>query len=286
MVAYSNYEYWKTTPITGEPYLSVVVSTWHEQRPIAHTLEHIAAHISCMGFPWELLIAHDGADASVLVGVDALNFANLVLVQASPAGTKGSTMQSGVMAARGRYILCTSATNAAHTATLDTLLHTVAYEAYDIVVAARPPEEADEPPPPWHQHLLHEGLQWTLQHLFALSIYGLQCDCTIFRRKTAHHLHMLQTISGPLFDVEILYLARKLGYKVCEVAAEWQHTPAPVLHFDKATLSFLFNLFKIKQNDHNGIYDVSLPWSDQAGEAELAPPAALTETRRQIHLPS
>ena len=60
-MTYSDYLQWKMTPLTAEPHLSVVIPAYNEEERIVPTIGVIAAHVSTLGFPWELIIADDGS---------------------------------------------------------------------------------------------------------------------------------------------------------------------------------------------------------------------------------
>src|SRR5689334_12249805 len=104
-MAYNNYEKWKTTPIDGEPLLSIVIPAYNEEIRIIPTIGAISSFVSDLGFPWELIIADDGSKDTTVALVEELGFANLRLLKASKNGGKGSAVQRGMLAARGKYVL-------------------------------------------------------------------------------------------------------------------------------------------------------------------------------------
>ena len=62
----------------------------------------------------------------------------------------------------------------------------------------------------------------TLVHLLVLDgIHDTQCGFKMCRREVAHEVLARQRLEGWAFDVEVLYLARRLGYEIAEVPVEW-----------------------------------------------------------------
>ncbi len=70
----------------------------------------------------------------------------------------------------------------------------------------------------------------------------------------AQRLYKAQTINGFSFDLEILYLADKLGYKIAEVPVAWVDAPGSKVDPAKEVRRFLRDLVKIKANDLRGVY--------------------------------
>jgi dolichyl-phosphate beta-glucosyltransferase len=286
MVSYSNYEYWKTTPLEGEPYLSVVVPISTADDDIVAAICAIALHVSGLGFPWEMLVVDDGTQEQVLDAIDDLNFANLRIVESTNRSGKGSIVQSGMLAASGRYVLLTDTNTPPPVEDIERLLHKLQYEGYDLAIAAPMSTEHETEHRSWMGRVVHNGVHHLLQELFYITIQNIQSGFTIFRRKVARHLHMLQTMKDFSFNLEILYLAAKLGYKVAEVPVHRCCPQSMQQRINQRALRLLFDLITIKQNDQNGVYDLSLPWSDYLSDAEERSLPSLKPVKQRLSLPS
>jgi dolichyl-phosphate beta-glucosyltransferase len=58
-----------------------------------------------------------------------------------------------------------------------------------------------------------------------VGLYGIrdtQCGFKFFTREAARRIFAMQRIDGYMFDVEVLRLARRLGYDIKEVGVRWQ----------------------------------------------------------------
>ncbi|MCB0009743.1 MAG: glycosyltransferase, partial [Anaerolineales bacterium] len=110
-MSYADYDKWKREPIEGEPFLSVIIPAYNEEIRIIPTIGAIAAHISGLGFPWELLLADDGSRDQTVQMVKELNLANVRVLETPQNGGKGSAVQRGMLAARGQYLLFADADN-------------------------------------------------------------------------------------------------------------------------------------------------------------------------------
>jgi dolichyl-phosphate beta-glucosyltransferase len=207
-----------------------------------------------LGIPWELIVADDGSRDQTAQLVEELGFANLRLLRAERNAGKGNAVHRGMLAARGRYILFTDADNSTPIEEISKLLHKVQYEGYDIAVGSRAADGAAEGHKSWVRHLLSGGLRWLVRVLFRIGVRDTQCGFKLYTREAAHRLHRAQTIMGFSFDLEILYLAAKLGYRVAEVPVSWVDAPGSKVDMRKEVKRFLRDLFRIKWNDLRGVY--------------------------------
>ena len=220
-MSYADYDKWKREPIEGEPFLSVIIPAYNEEIRIIPTIGAIAAHISGLGFPWELLLADDGSRDQTVQMVKELNLANVRVLETPQNGGKGSAVQRGMLAARGQYLLFADADNSTPIEELAKLLAKLTDEGYDVAVGSRAAEGAEETEKSFLRHLLSGGLRFLVRNVFRIGVRDTQCGFKMYTREAARRLHTAQTIKGFSFDLEILYLAEKLDYKVAEVPVRW-----------------------------------------------------------------
>lgn len=251
---YENYQHWKTTPIQGDILLSVVIPAYNEEVRIVPTIGAIASYISDLGITWELLLADDGSRDTTVKLVEELGFVNLRILKAARNAGKGNAVHRGMLAARGRYVLFTDADNSTPIEEIAKLLHKVQAEGYDIAIGSRAAAGAAEGHKSFLRHLLSGGLRWIVRFLFQIGVRDTQCGFKLFTQEAAHRLHQAQTIMGFSFDLEILYLASKLGYRIAEVPVTWIDAPGSKVDTRKEVKRFLRDLFRIKWNDLRGVY--------------------------------
>ena len=253
-MSYIDYEQWKTTPNTGEPYLSIVIPAYNEEIRIVPTIGAIASHVSDLGFPWELIIADDGSKDDTVKLVQELGFVNLRLLVAEKNGGKGSAVRRGILAARGRYVLFDDADNSTPIEEVSRLLHELEQGKYDVAVGSRAAEGSQEAKRTMLRRLMSGTLRWIVQNVFSIGVQDTQCGFKLFTREAAHRLYGAQTIVGFSFDLEILYLAHKFGYRIAEVPVAWVDSPGSKVDTTKEAQRFLRDLMKIKVNDWRGTY--------------------------------
>ncbi|MBI2818943.1 MAG: hypothetical protein HYX73_03105 [Acidobacteria bacterium] len=101
-----------------------------------------------------------------------------------------------------------------------------------------------------------------LFNLFLRAVTGLpfhdtQCGFKAFRREAARRIFPLQTIDGFGFDPEILYLARKFGYRTLEVPVHWAHSEGSKIRMLRDGVRMVSDLAGIRWNDLRGRYSTT-----------------------------
>ncbi len=253
-MTYAAYNAWKTTPIEHEPHLSIVIPAYNEAERIVPTIGAIAAHVAGMGFPWELIIADDGSRDETVALVEELGLVNLRLLRTATNGGKGSAVRRGVLAAQGRYILFDDADNSTPIEEISKLLAKLEQEGYDVAVGSRAAGGTEEAHKSLLRRTLSGGLRWIVRYVFRIGVRDTQCGFKLFTREAAHRLYAAQTITGFSFDLEILYLAERLGYRVAEVPVAWIDAPGSKVDTTREIQRFLRDLVRIKMNDLRGVY--------------------------------
>lgn len=251
--AYSAYLHWKNTPLTEQPYLSVVIPAYNESERIVPTIGAIAAYVCSLGKPWELLIADDGSKDDTVALCNGLELANLRVLVAPQNGGKGSAVQRGMLAAHGEVVLFADADNSTPIEELGAMLAKID-AGYDVVVGSRAAGGAQEAHRSPLRRMMSATLRAIIRPLFHLQVRDTQCGFKLFRREAAQRLFGAQTIMGFSFDLEILYLAGKWGCKVAEQPVAWVDAPGSKVDSLKESKRFLQDMARIKRNDLRGVY--------------------------------
>jgi dolichyl-phosphate beta-glucosyltransferase len=253
-MAYEDYQRWKSTPLESEPLLSIVIPAYNEEVRIVPTIGAIASHVSELGLPWELIISDDGSKDSTVSLVEGLELVNARVLRAPQNGGKGSAVRRGMLAARGAYVLFDDADNSTPIEEVSNLLRKVRAEGYDVAIGSRAAAGAEETSKGLVRRVMSGGLRWIVANFFRLGVQDTQCGFKMFTRTAAQRLFGAQTIDGFSFDLEILYLASKFGYRVAEVPVAWVDAPGSKVDPAKEARRFLKDLYRIKMNDMKGVY--------------------------------
>jgi dolichyl-phosphate beta-glucosyltransferase len=237
-----SYQRWKTTPIEGDPYLSIVIPAYNESERIIPTIGAMASYVCTLGFPWELLVADDGSKDNTVQLVSELELANVRVLIAPQNGGKGSAVRRGMLAARGQVMLFADADNSTPIEELAGMLARI-NEGSQVVVGSRAANGVSG------------TLRAMIRPIFKIQVRDTQCGFKLFTREAARHLFSLQTINGFSFDLEILYLAAKFHYRIHEQGVSWIDAPGSKVDPLKEGKRFLKDMWVIKRNDWQGVYN-------------------------------
>ena len=247
-------------PGCGDLQLSVVVPAYNEESRLGATLEQILAHLDRQGLTFELLAVDDGSTDRTpeLVKAIAARDARVRLIR-EPHRGKGAAVRSGALAAVGRVVLFCDADLSHPVEDLTRL--PVLLDGAQIAIASRQGAGARRIGEPFHRHLMGRVFNFIVRTVAVPGIQDTQCGLKCFTRAAARDLFSRQSVDGFGFDVEILFLARKLGYRVVEVPITWRHVPASRVDPLRDTVRMLSDVLRVRWNDRRGRYGALEPKS-------------------------
>ena len=240
------------------PALSVVVPAYNEERRLGPTLDRIAAFLTSRGEPWELLVVDDGSkDATLDVAREAAaRHAGIVLLPHPRNRGKGIAVRTGFVAARGRLVLFSDADLSTPIEDLEKLRAAMEREGADVAIGSRALPGSDVRV---KQHrvrqLLGQGFNVLVKAMTGLPHADTQCGFKLFSRERCLPLFLAQRIDGFAFDAELLFLARRAGFRVAEVPVTWVNSPDSRVHVLRDPLLMLKDLVRIRWNAARGRYD-------------------------------
>ncbi len=206
-----------------QPYLSVVIPAYNEEARIEAALEQVRAYLSFQSYAWEVVVADDGSidGTGPLVSAFASECPGVRLLSLEHRG-KGWAVQQGMLAATGVYRFLCDADLSMPVEQIGRFLETD-LDGVDILVGSRELEQSRRIREPARRHLMGRVFNLLIRALALPGIRDTQCGFKLFRAETTVALFERQTLWGFAFDVEILYLARRGGLVVREVAIDWHY---------------------------------------------------------------
>lgn len=244
--------------------LSIVIPCYNEEQNIRlGALDKVAHFLDKQKFSWETLIVDDGStDESLeLAKKFALNNPGFRVI-ANPHQGKAGTVVSGMLAAQGEAVLFTDLDQATPIDQI-TKLSPWLSKGYDIVIGSRKNRRRGAP---FLRRLMGPGFMIVRNLLLGLGdIQDTQCGFKLFKNRVAKDVFQKlelyrpgSHISGPRvtagFDVEVLFISSRQGYKIKEVPVEWHYVDTRRVSPLADSWDALMGIIKIRLNDLRGLY--------------------------------
>lgn len=235
------------------PYLSIVIPAYNEADRIVPSLEQVAAWVASQERVVEVIVANDGSvDATPdLVRQYQASHPWLRLLDLPHRG-KGHAVKQGMLAATGQWRFLADADLSMPIAWVEGFLPP-AYPGVDVVIGSREAPGARRIGEPSSRHINGRLANFIIRVVAVPGIDDTQCGFKLFSAAAAQALFSRQTQDGFGFDVEILFLARKLGYQVREHPIDWYYMANSKVRFSDNIRTFRETL-AVRWNDLRGRY--------------------------------
>lgn len=237
------------------PLLSIIVPAYNEERRLPTTLPRIVAFLEAQAYRGEVIVVDDGSVDSTATVVEemAARQPRIALIRNEHRG-KGYAVKTGMLAAQGEYLfLC----DADLSMPIEEVARFIppALEAYDVAIGSREVQGARRYDEPSLRHLMGRAYNLLVRLLAVRGFQDTQAGFKCFRREAAHDLFPYQTMDGFGFDVEILFMAQKRGYRIVEVPIDWYHMTNSRVSPVGDSVRMFREILQVRINDWRGMYD-------------------------------
>lgn len=245
---------------------SIVIPAYNESDKITSTLTQIISFMKDFSQEYEVIVVDDGStdNTSIIVDEYSLGIPEIKLIKNNHKG-KGHTIWTGINAAQGEYIYMCDADLATPISEIKKMLVWLNEHDFDIVIASRQGLGAKRIDEPFYRHFIGRAFNLWVQ-LFALKgISDSQCGFKLFKKHAAKEIFGRLSIYGEnaketnkpffgAFDVEVLFIARKLGFKIKELPVEWHHIKTKNFDFFNNSYKMALDVLKVRINELKGVY--------------------------------
>ena len=248
------------------PFLSVVIPAYNEAENLERgALDQVLRYLTRQPYAAEILVVDDGSeDDTARRAEDYAESHALVRVLRNPHRGKAHTVVTGLLAASGEIVLFTDMDQATPISEVERLLPAFD-EGYDLVIGSRGLARRNAP---LSRRLMSRGQVLLRDLILDLGpITDTQCGFKAFRREPIRQVlarlavydpRREQPIEGAAvtagFDVELLFVARRLGYRVEEVPVEWDYQRTRRVSLLRDSLHGIRDLLRIRAADLAGRY--------------------------------
>lgn len=241
--------------------LSIIIPAYNEAERIGQSLEQISLYLGRQPWSVEVIVVNDGSSDETVQVVEkshdllSTQHIRFKLISNSMNRGKGYCVKAGALSALGHIIVLTDADLSAPISQLTELLVPIHQGQYDIVIGSRAMDRRliQERQPFWREYA-GRFFNILMRLITGLPFKDTQCGFKAFRRDLIRPIFEQQRLEGFAFDVEVLYLAHKLGLRIKEVPVVWNHVEGSRVHIVRDSVKMLLELVKIKIHDWHGDY--------------------------------
>jgi dolichyl-phosphate beta-glucosyltransferase len=239
------------------PMLSVVIPAFNEEARLAATLDAWRGYLERRAVSWEIVVVDDGSQDGTREIVAVVAAADpRVRLLARPHAGKGAAVRTGMLSALGEWRFMADADMSMRPQEFDRFFDAAGQPRFAVAVGSREGVGARRVAEPMYRHLIGRTYNWLVRLMAISGINDTQCGYKLFTRSAAEALFTRQKLDGFGFDVEVLFLARRLGYGIGEVAITWHYDPDSRVSFKKGLDAFV-DIVRVRINAWLGRYGSS-----------------------------
>jgi dolichyl-phosphate beta-glucosyltransferase len=253
----------------SRPFLSIIIPTWNEQACLAGNLDTVVGYLCKQEYTSEVIVVDDGStDATTDVArafvAEHADGPPLALVENKHRG-KGYAVRTGLLAGTGKYLLFTDADLSTPIYEVGKMIGALEMGA-DIAIGTRQGIGAERVDEPALRSALRRLFNLLVRLISGLPYRDTQAGFKGFRREVAQDLFQRVRLYGEgakevhgraltAFDVEVLYLATRAGYRIEEIPVRWEHDPQSRHIPLRNAVRMLGDVIKVRWMATHGAYE-------------------------------
>jgi dolichyl-phosphate beta-glucosyltransferase len=228
--------------------ISIIIAAYNEENRIAPSLSRISKYCFTSQLDSEIIVVDDGSgDRTVEVVNELRDIPNLRVISYRPNMGKGYALRKGVLLSKGDIILLTDADLSTPIEELSKLLPLIFAEKNDIAIGSRSLTQSQIIK---KQVFWRQGMGKIFNKIVKLLVINdfkdTQCGFKLFSRDAATCLFKEARINRFAYDVEILALAKRRGYRISEVPVRWINSPESKVKPLRDSAQMFFDLLRIR----------------------------------------
>lgn len=235
-------------------YLSIIIPAHNEEERLPVAFEKIANYLKKKKVSCEVIVVENGShDKTAEVTQEfSKTLPFIKLLQVKTRG-KGLAVKAGMLAAKGDYRFICDADLSMPIEELDKFLPPETTD-FDVIIASREGVGAKRVGEPFYRHLMGRIINLIIKIAAVRGFEDTQCGFKMFTKKAADDLFEVQKMNGIGFDVELMFIAEKRGYKIKQIPIVWYYDKNSRMKLVQDSLRMLLEIFEIRRNWALGTY--------------------------------
>ncbi|MBT7483178.1 glycosyltransferase [Candidatus Peregrinibacteria bacterium] len=192
--------------------VSIIIPAFKQEKTILKDLKRIEKSLKSIRYPYEIIVVIDGAIDQTYRKIKKLANPQLKVYLLKKNLGKGYAVRFGMTKAKGDYIAFLDAGMEIDPNAISMLLEHLEWYHADIVVGSKR-HLASKVFYPWDRKILSWGYYQLVRLLFGVKIRDTQSGLKVFKRKVLTTILPKLVVKKYAFDIEILAVAHRLGFK-------------------------------------------------------------------------
>ncbi len=229
-----------------KPEISIIIPAYNEEERISNSLTTALEFLNKNYPDHEIIVVDDGSTDNT-VGITKTIANNIRVLQQPSNMGKGAAVRRGMLEAEGKYRVFSDADFSTPVYELPKLIAELK-KGTDICIGSRALKpELIKHHQPFYREFMGKTFNKIIQFVLFRGIMGTQCGFKGFTEKSATDVFSRSLIDGFGFDVEVLYIATRLGYAIKEIPVEWFNDKRSTVNPVVDSVKMFFELFRIKK---------------------------------------
>lgn len=237
------------------PFFSIIIPAHNEAERLPSSLEAVKRFISSLPFETEVIVVENNSSdgTAEIVREWMKTMPQLRLISLAQPG-KGNAIRTGMLAAQGEYRFMADADFSMPVEEIRKFL-SGGKPLAPVAIASREAPGSKRIGEPFYRHLIGRVYNFLVRMLVLPGLQDTQCGFKCFSAEAAQAIFPLQRLEGWSFDVEVLTIARQLGFEIKQVPITWHYQPGSRMHLLGDSLQMAKDLFTIRQYKKKGLYN-------------------------------
>lgn len=238
------------------PFLSIILPAYNEEKRLPETLQKLKDFINIQPYITEVLVVVNGSqDRTLEIARQHVDETGWLKVIHENQRGKGLAVRRGMLEARGEYRFFADVDFSMPVTEINRFIPPLLPQM-EVSIASREAPGAVRYNEPSYRHFIGRIFNTLVRSMALPGLNDTQCGFKCFSQVVAEKVFRLQTLPGMSFDVEVLFIARRLGYRIIEVPIPWYFNSDSRVRLAGDSLRMALDLVTIRRNDRRGNYTI------------------------------
>ncbi|MCD4848288.1 MAG: glycosyltransferase family 2 protein [Candidatus Aegiribacteria sp.] len=234
--------------------VSVIIPAYNEEYRLGIFLDKLATYCRNSRLTYEVIVVDD-CSTDDTIGITAQyedQFEYFHVLKSKMNRGKGYSVKKGLLKAQGNFCLFMDADGSVEPDEIEKNLDYIRNEGYDIFIGSRVLHDSDQVlVTRWYREYIGSVFNFFVRLFLFRDICDTQCGFKIFKREVIQPVFSRVQIEGFGFDLEFLYLARMMGYKIKECPVSWHHVDGGKVRLLWDSMRMFFNILQVRYRHRN-----------------------------------